>query len=96
MIEEGGNKEKIRPLYKDIQTDFNEIIMKTKEIKPHFTSDMGKRAHYANINFEILGKIIEIDNLILEDVYRQLIFEPLGLKNTYFPVDEEDFIPHIY
>ena len=58
---------------------------------------MGKRAHYANINFELLGKVIEIvTNSSLEDVFRQLIFDPLGLKNTYLPVDEEDFIPHLY
>ncbi len=58
---------------------------------------MGKRAHYANINFEILGKIIEIvTNSPLEEVFRQLIFDPLGLKNTYLPKDEDDFIPYIY
>ena len=98
VIEEGSNKSKKRAiLSKDVQIDFNETIVKTKEIKPHFAPGMGKRAHYANINFELLGKIIEIvTNSTLEEVYRQLIFDPLGLKNTYLPVDEEDFIPHIY
>ncbi|SES46283.1 CubicO group peptidase, beta-lactamase class C family [Psychrobacillus sp. OK032] len=97
VIEEGSNKSKIRALDKDVQTDFNEAIIKTKEIKPHFAPDMGKRAHYANINFEILGKIVEIvTNSTLEEVYRQLIFNPLGLKNTFLPEDEDDFIPYIY
>ena len=58
---------------------------------------MGKRAHYANINFDILGKIIEIvTDSTLEDVYKQFIFDPLGLKNTYLPIDEDDFIPNVY
>ena len=98
VIEEGSNKSKKRAiLYKDVQIDFNETILKTKEIKPHFAPDMGKRAHYANINFEILGIIIEIvTNSTLEDVFRQLIFDPLELKNTYLPKDEDDFIPYVY
>ena len=97
VIEEGSNKSKIRALNKDVQTDFNETIIKTKGIKPHLAPDMGKRAHYANINFEILGEIVEIvTNSTLEEVFRQLIFDPLGLKNTYLPEDEDDFIPYIY
>lgn len=77
--------------------DFYESILKTKKIKPHFAPGEGKRAHYANINFEILGKIIEtVTNTTLEEVYRGLIFNPLGLKNTYLPENEEDFIPAIY
>lgn len=45
----------------------------------------------------ILGKIVEkVTNLSLEDVYRQLIFDPLGLKNTYLPNDERDFVPNVY
>ena len=97
LIEEGSNKSKIHALNKDVQTDFNETIIKTKGIKPHFAPNMGKRAHYANINFEILGEIIEIvTNSTLEEVFRQLIFDPLGLKNTYLPEDEDDFIPYVY
>ena len=96
MIEEGSNKSKIRAFDKDVQIDFNETLLKTKEIKPHFAPGMGKRAHYANINFEILGKIIEVvTNSTLEEVFRQLIFDPLGLKNTYLP-GEDDFIPSVY
>ena len=98
VIEEGSNKAKKRAiLYDDVQIDFNETIVKTKEIKPHFAPDMGKRAHYANINFELLGIIIEtVTNSTLEDVFRQLIFDPLELKNTYLPNDENDFIPSVY
>ncbi len=97
LIEEGSSKSKKRAIVKDEPIDFNETIIKTKEIKPHFAPGRRKRAHYANINFEILGKIIEIvTNSTLEDVYRQLIIEPLKLKNTYLPTDEDNFIPYVY
>jgi CubicO group peptidase (beta-lactamase class C family) len=97
VMEEGRTKSRIRALYNDVQIDFNETLIKTKEIKPHFAPDMGKRAHYANINFEILGRIIEIvTHSPLEEVFKQLIFDPLGLKNTYLPKDEDDYIPNIY
>ena len=96
VIEEGSSKAKVRALYDDMHIDFNETIVKTREIKPHFAPGQGKRAHYANINFELLGKIIEnVTHLPLEEVFKQLIFDPLGLENTYLPVDD-DFIPNIY
>lgn len=71
--------------------------MKTKQLKPHFAPGMGKKAHYANVNFDILGKIIEIvTDSTLEDVYKQFIFDPLGLKNTYLPKEKNNFIPNVY
>lgn len=70
--------------------------MKKRKLKPHFEPDMGKRAHCANVNVDILGKIIEIvTDLTLIDVYKQFIFDPLGLKNTYLPIDEDDFVPNV-
>ncbi|GAA0596096.1 hypothetical protein GCM10009001_10250 [Virgibacillus siamensis] len=96
-IEEGSNESKKRAIYEDVQTNFNDAIIETKRIKPYFAPGMGKRAHYTNINFEILGKIIEIvTHSTLDEVYRQFIFDPLRLKNTYLPKDEDDFIPHVY
>ncbi|SER06842.1 CubicO group peptidase, beta-lactamase class C family [Virgibacillus subterraneus] len=96
-IEEGSNESKKRAIYEDVLTNFNESIIETKKIQPHFAPGMGKRAHYTNINFEILGKIIEIvTRSPLEDVYRQFIFDPLGHKNTYLPQNEDDFVPHVY
>lgn len=70
-IEEGSNKAKKRASYKDRHISFEETILKTKQLNPHFEPDMGKRAHYANVNFDILGRIIEIiTDSTLEDVYK--------------------------
>ncbi|AXF56186.1 class A beta-lactamase-related serine hydrolase [Salicibibacter kimchii] len=59
-IEEGSNQAKKRASNWDRQISIDETILKTKQLKPHFEPDKGKRAHYANVNFDILGKIIEI------------------------------------
>lgn len=57
----------------------------------------GGKAYYADINFDILGEIIEkVSDSSLAQVYKQYIFEPLGLANTYLPESENDFIPGIY
>jgi len=96
-IDEGGNQAKKRITNNDRQMHIDETIMETKQLKPHFAPDKGRRAHYANINFDILGKIIEnITGSTLEDVYKQFIFDPLELKNTYLPIDENDFVPNVY
>lgn len=96
-IEEGSNASKKRGFIEDRSISFDEAITKTKETKPVFAPDARKKAHYANINFDILGKIIEtVTNMPLEEVYQQFICNPLGLKSTYLPVDEDDFIPQIY
>ncbi len=35
-------------------------------------------------------------NLPLNEIYKQFIFEPLGLRNTYLPVSENDSVPNVY
>lgn len=96
MVEEGNHKAKKRVIHEDKQINFNEAITISKQLKPHFEPNKRKRAHYTNLNFDILGRIIEtITDLKLEDVFKQLIFDPLSLKHTYLPIDE-DFIPQAY
>lgn len=96
-IEEGSKSARECAISEDREMSFDETLMKTKQLKSHFAPGKGKRAHYANINFELLGKIIEIvTNSTLEDVYKKYIFNPLGLKNTYLPIDEDDIIPNVY
>ncbi|MBM4763719.1 serine hydrolase domain-containing protein [Bacillus sp. B15-48] len=96
-FEEGKNSLKKRVLGEDMQFTFDEMITLTKQLKPHFAPDSMKRAHYADVNFDLLGEIIEtITDSSLEDVYQSLIFEPLGLVKTYLPKSEHDVVPSIY
>lgn len=81
----------------DIDYSFEEFITICKTVKPHFSPQSSSKAYYADINFDILGKIIEkVTNLSLDQVFRNYIFEPLGLTNTYLPISNENFIPCIY
>ncbi|MCM3784193.1 beta-lactamase family protein [Neobacillus mesonae] len=97
VFEEGKNNLRKRVLSEDFDIYFNELITLTKELKPYFAPNTLKRSHYSDINFDILGQIIEtLTDFRLEDVYKSLIFEPLGLEKTYLPRDENDFIPITY
>lgn len=96
VYEDGENNVKNRVIIEDFFYTFNDILEMTKKLDPHFEPGT-KRAYYADINFDILGEILEkITNYPLSKVYRNYIFEPLGLKNTYLPENESDFISNIY
>jgi CubicO group peptidase (beta-lactamase class C family) len=97
IYEEGKNSAKARVINEDFYITFEEIIAWEKRLKPHFAPHSKAKAFYADINFDILGEIIEkVSNLTLSKAYKQYIFEPLGLSNSYLPESEKDFIPVIY
>lgn len=84
-------------LHEDTFLSFEETLAETKSLTPHFAPNTGNKAYYANINFDLLGEIPEkITQLPLSDVYKKFIFEPLNLHNTYLPVDDKDFVPHVF
>ncbi|WP_047986403.1 serine hydrolase domain-containing protein [Ornithinibacillus californiensis] len=94
---EGKGSLSKRILSEDIQISFDNMVMLTKKLKPHFSPNTGNKAHYADINFDMLGKIIEtVTKSSLEEVFESLIFKPLGLVNTYLPSSGHDSIPSIY
>ena len=81
----------------DTYITFEQYLAEVKSLVPRFAPNTGKKAYYSNINFDLLGEILEkVTEIPLADVYRQFIFTPLGMIETYLPVDEKDFVPHIY
>lgn len=97
VYEEGKNSYKNRIINEDFFCTFYEIMEKTKKLNSHFKPRTVRKAYYADINFDILGKVIEkITNCTLSEIYKHFIFEPLGLKNTYLPESENDFVPNMY
>lgn len=97
VYEEGNYSVKKRVINEDFYLTFNEIVGLVKELQPHFKPRTIKKAYYADINFDMLGEILEkLMHLSLNEIYRQFIFEPLGLKNTYLTESENDFVPNIY
>lgn len=97
VYEEGKNNAKNRVIKEDFSFTFSESLEMTKKIKPHFEPGIKKRAYYSDINFDLLSEILEvIMKWPLSKIYSHFIFEPLGLKNTYLPEDENDYVPNIY
>lgn len=89
-FEENHNSSKVNFINEDLYIDFTDYVASVKKSKPHFAPRTAHKAYYANINFDLLGEIIEkVINLPLDQVYKQIIFEPLGLSNTYLPTSEK-------
>lgn len=94
-FEDGGAK--TLTVQGDFSITFEEMLKKTKRLKPHFAPDTSKKAYYSDINFDLLGEIIEkVTQMPLEKAYQNYIFNPLGLTKTYLPVSNNDFVPNIY
>lgn len=90
---EGGIIE--RAIKEDFSISTSELIAITKTLKSHF-EPTGKKAYYSDLNFQLLGEIIErVTQRPLEEVFCTYIFEPLGLISTYVPVGD-DFIPNVF
>lgn len=97
VFEEGNDSAKSRAINEDFYTTFDEMVAGVKKLKPHFAPRTLRKAYYSDINYDILGEIIEkVTNATLAEAYTQFIFEPLALKNTYLPECENDFVPNIY
>ena len=94
---EGKDNMKNRIIQEDYYISFPDMINRVKDLKPHFDPTRKDKAYYADINFDILGKIIEeVSGLTLSEAYKSYIFEPLGLSNTYLPENINDEIPKMY
>lgn len=84
-----------RAIKEDFRISTAELVEITKKLKPRF-SPQGKKAYYSDLNFQLLGEIIErVTQTPLEEIFRDYIFEPLGLTSTYVPV-KGDFVPYIF
>ena len=97
VFEEGNDSAKNRAVHEDYHTSFDEMVGLVKRLKPHFAPRTLRKAYYADINFDMLGEIIEkVTNATLAEAFNQFIFEPLALTSTYLPECENDFVPNIY
>lgn len=73
---------------------FENAISSAKAIKPHFAPGAKGKAHYADTNFQLLGRIIEV---VTGQSYavncQQHILQPLGLSGTYLYQDPNNHTP---
>lgn len=97
IFSEGKDNTKSQIIEEDYYITFVDMINKVKNLKSHFPPSEKNKAYYTDINFDILGKIIEkLSGLSLSKVYQTYIFEPLSLFKTFLPENESDEIPQMY
>lgn len=75
---------------------FRDTVEYSKGLEPYFIP--GKKAHYSDTNFQLLGEIIRgISGASLEENINRIILDPLGLTKTYMFSDISDKHPmHLY
>lgn len=73
---------------------FEQAIAYSKQLNPLFVPNAKGKAHYSDTNFQLIGKIIEnITEKSISDNFDELIFNPLGLSQTYLYMDIQDKRP---
>lgn len=78
----------------DTVLSFNQMIEVTKLLEPKFEPGSKGKAFYSDINFQLLGRIIEnITNKKLDLVFEEYIFKPLNLQKTYVYTNHNDTNP---
>ena len=97
IYEEGKNSIKKQAIISDIFLTFDQNISLTKEKNAHFPPNYKNNAHYADINYNILGDIIEkVTKCSLERVFEKYIFSRINMTKTYLPVSEKEYISMVY
>ncbi|MDF2989199.1 MAG: hypothetical protein K0R50_4709 [Eubacterium sp.] len=93
----GRNNLNKRIVKEDFKISLYEYIEIAKANKKKFTPGTPGKAHYSDLNFELLGKIIEqIEKTNLHEAFKKYVFKPLKLQNTYMIETENDYSPNVY
>lgn len=70
------------------------IVERARTLKPRFLPGQRDKVHYSDTNYELLGRIIEtVTGASIADVFDEVVFRPLGLRDTYAFHDENDTAP---
>lgn len=73
---------------------FEQVVDRTKAMKPYFVPGVKGKAHYSDTNFQLLGKIIEnITTKTFSEICSAFIIKPLELSHTYMYNDAADSTP---
>ena len=67
------------------------IVDRVRTLKPRFLPGQPGKVHYSDTNYELLGRIIEtVTGKPVAAVFRERIFDTLGLADSYAFTDPED------
>lgn len=93
----GRNNLNKRIIKEDLAFSLNDYIAIAKENNKKFAPGTPGKAHYSDLNFEMLGKIIErLENTSLHEAFKRYVFKPLKLQKTYLLEKNSDFSADIY
>lgn len=71
-----------------------EMLVRTKNLKPLFAPGTKGKAHYSDANYQLLGKIIEVvSGKSYAENCQEYILQPLKLSTTYLYTDTNDTKP---
>jgi D-alanyl-D-alanine carboxypeptidase len=69
-------------------------VQRAKSLKPKFKPGQKGKVNYSDTNYQLLGGIIEkVTGKWIGDVFKDYIFQPLNLKDTYAYQDTNDTSP---
>lgn len=78
----------------DASWHLDKTIGLVRNLKPKFRPGKKGKASYSDTNYQLLGKIIElITGQPIGEVFKDFIFSPLGLKDTYGYAETSDHSP---
>lgn len=70
------------------------IVARARTLKPRFLPGQPGKVHYSDTNYELLGRVIEtVTGSPIADVLDDVVFRPLGLRETYAFSDPSDVTP---
>jgi D-alanyl-D-alanine carboxypeptidase len=70
------------------------IVDRVRTLRPRFAPGQPGRVHYSDTNYELLGRIIEtVTGRPIAAVFEALVFDELGLRDTYAFSDPDDTTP---
>lgn len=91
------NKINRRMQKEDFSVSFEEYVELARTHKKKFAPGTPGKAHYSDLNFEMLGKIIEqLEKSSLHEAYKKYIFIPLQMENTALMEKESDVFTNMY
>ncbi|RPI81622.1 MAG: class A beta-lactamase-related serine hydrolase [Chloroflexi bacterium] len=68
----------------DRSIDIVEAIEITRSLSPHFPPHTPGKAYYSNLNYRLLGEIIEsVTEQSMAANFVEMVFKPLGFQHTY-------------
>lgn len=81
----------------DFRVSFEEYVQIAKENKKRFPPGIPGKAHYSDLNFEMLAKIIEqAEESSFHDALKKYVFKPLNLQKTYLMEKESDYCADMF